>query len=423
SSSNYGTISPNGQVSVNEGENVTFTFTPNESCTLVSVYVDDVDVTNQVVDNTYTFENVTADHTINANFEYITYTITASASANGNITPNGPVTVQIGESKTFTVTPNEGCQLVNVLVDDVDVTDQLVDNTYTFENVTADHTIVANFEPIPQTTYTITATAGANGTITPSGIVSLPEGSNMTSTITPNNGYQIASVLVDGVESMGQLVNNTYTFSNITADHTISASFAEQSAPSTYTIVAIANANGTISPSGQVSVNQGESVTFTITPNGGYRIASVTVDGVESMGQLVNSTYTFYNVTANHTIQASFEADGGSTPNTYTIIATAREHGTITPSGMVEVNENENQTFTFEAEEGYRIAAVIVDGVDVIDQVIDNSYTFYYVVANHTIEVSFVDANAVDMYSIGSIATYPNPNNGMFAIDFSNIEG
>ncbi|MCF0206763.1 MAG: T9SS type A sorting domain-containing protein, partial [Bacteroidales bacterium] len=151
--------------------------------------------------------------------------------------------------------------------------------------------------------------------------------------------------------------------------------------------------------------------------------ASVTVDGVESMGQLVNSTYTFYNVTANHTIQASFEADGGSTPNTYTIIATAREHGTITPSGMIEVNENENQTFTFEAEEGYRIAAVIVDGVDVIDQVIDNSYTFYYVVANHTIEVSFVDANAVDMYSIGSIATYPNPNNGMFAIDFSNIEG
>ena len=73
---------------------------------------------------------------------------------------------------------------------------------------------------------TITATAGANGTITPSGSVAVNYGSNQTFTITPNTGYSITDVLVDGV-SVGAVT--TYTFSNVTANHTISASFAASS--------------------------------------------------------------------------------------------------------------------------------------------------------------------------------------------------
>ena len=53
----------------------------------------------------YTFTNVTADHTIAASFAIDTYTITASAGANGSISPSGAMTVNYGANQTFTITP------------------------------------------------------------------------------------------------------------------------------------------------------------------------------------------------------------------------------------------------------------------------------------------------------------------------------
>jgi prepilin-type N-terminal cleavage/methylation domain-containing protein len=73
----------------------------------------------------------------------------------------------------------------------------------------------------------------------------------------------------------------------------------------TYVITASSGANGTITPSGAVSVNSGANQTFIITPNYGYHILDITADG-SSVG--TPSTYTFNSVTANHTISATFEA-------------------------------------------------------------------------------------------------------------------
>ena len=70
--------------------------------------------------------------------------------------------------------------------------------------------------------HTITASAGAGGTISPSGAVIVAEGSSQTFTITPNSTYIVSDVLVDSV-SVGRV--NSYTFTNVTTDHTISATF------------------------------------------------------------------------------------------------------------------------------------------------------------------------------------------------------
>jgi len=75
-------------------------------------------------------------------------------------------------------------------------------------------------------TFTITATAGQGGTIYPSGSVSVVSGSSQTFTIKPNLGYKIKDVKVDGT-SVGAV--NTYTFTNITSNHTIEAVFVKQS--------------------------------------------------------------------------------------------------------------------------------------------------------------------------------------------------
>ena len=72
------------------------------------------------------------------------------------------------------------------------------------------------------TYYTIKATAGVNGAISPSGSVSVREGRNQTFTITSNTGYAISNVKIDG-KSVGAV--KSYTFENVKGNHTIEAIF------------------------------------------------------------------------------------------------------------------------------------------------------------------------------------------------------
>ena len=71
--------------------------------------------------------------------------------------------------------------------------------------------------------YTIKATAGAGGSIAPSGNVSVREGRDQTFTITPDKGYAVANVKIDG-KSIGAV--KSYTFENVRRNHTIEVSFA-----------------------------------------------------------------------------------------------------------------------------------------------------------------------------------------------------
>ena len=128
------------------------------------------------------------------------------------------MTVNSGGSQTFTFTPATGYQVGSVLIDGASVGAL---SSYTFSSVTANHTISATF--ISATTLTITPTAGANGTMSPSSAVTVKSGASQTFTISPATGFQVSSVLVDGA-SVGAVTS--YAFSDVTTNHTISASFA-----------------------------------------------------------------------------------------------------------------------------------------------------------------------------------------------------
>jgi hypothetical protein len=220
------------------------------------------------------------------------YTITASAGSGGSISPQGSVVVESGTNRTFTITPNSGQRVVDVLVDG---SSRGPIGTYTFNNVTADHTISASFG---SASFTISATAGAHGSISPSGDVSVAAGSNRIFNMTPASGYRIAGVQVDG-KARGSL--STYTFNDIAADHSIHVDFTLD----TLTVSASSGAHGSISPSGNVAVPRGDDQTFSIAPDSGYRVTNVVVDGDE-MGAVTQ--YRFTNVLTAHTIYASFAA-------------------------------------------------------------------------------------------------------------------
>ena len=429
----------NGSITANDGngndancgENKSFTVAPANNCySIASVLVDGVEAINDLDENgVYTFANVNADHTIAATFEQITYTITATAGDNGSITPTGNETANCGEDKAFTIVANDGYRIESVIVDgETNVTEAVVaaDGVYTFENVTANHTIAATFEliPVQPQTYTITATAGDNGSINPEGEVVVNEGATQAFTIAANEGYRIASVMVDEVESIASLVDGVYTFENVMADHTIAATFELIPVqPQTYTITATAGDNGSINPEGEVVVNEGATQAFTIAANEGYRIASVMVDEVESIASLVDGVYTFENVMADHTIAATFELIPVQ-PQTYTITATAGDNGSINPEGEVVVNEGATQAFTIAANEGYRIASVMVDEtINVTNDLVEGVYTFENVMADHTIAATFelipVQPNTytITLTVEGNGSVTPNGENGVVTVN------
>jgi hypothetical protein len=241
---------------------------------------------------------ITAARSVTATFTINTYTIQASAGAGGGISPSGAVTVNYNGSQTFLITTNSGYHIVDVLVDNIS---QGPVTWYQFNNVTASHTISASFA----NTWTITASAGAGGGISPSGAVTVPSNGSQQFTITASSGYYIASILVDGV-SIGIANYNIsyYPFTNVTGNHTISATFALNP-----TITATAGTGGNINPSGTVAVNYGSnSPQFVIQPTAPFTIASVVVDGVpQTIPDPTLFTLTFYSVTVNHIINATFQ--------------------------------------------------------------------------------------------------------------------
>ena len=81
--------------------------------------------------------------------------------------------------------------------------------------------------------HQIVATAGANGIVTPLGTTRIETGNSRTYTITPNPGYKVAAIVVDGVQ---RALANSFTFSNVTSSHTIHVLFTPNNAP-TGTIV------------------------------------------------------------------------------------------------------------------------------------------------------------------------------------------
>ncbi|MDH6369071.1 hypothetical protein M2444_000849 [Paenibacillus sp. PastF-3] len=151
------------------------------------------------------------------------------------------------------------------------------------------------------------------------------------------------------------------------------------------TITASAGENGTISPNGAVVVNEGEDQAFTFNPNNGYEVDEVLLDGTAVT--VTGSVYTVTNITADHTINVTFKLKETGGENSNTITASAGENGTISPNGAVVVNEGEDQTFTFNPDNGYEVDKVLLDGTAVT--VTENVYTVANITADHTINVTF----------------------------------
>ena len=359
-----GAIDPSGEVTVTHGETITFDFLPETGFQVEAVFVDG-EVAD--VDNSYTFAEVTQNHTIHVDFSPVIFTIAATSSGGGSIDPAGDVEVLYGNNQTFTFHPDEGYYVESVIVDGL-ITD--VQDEYTFVNVLQNHTIHVEFALF---SYTLIYMAGENGSLA---------GDNEQVVEHGGDGTPVEAIADEGYlfdEWSDGVTDNPRTDTNVTANLEVTALFKPQS----FFITATAGDGGLIDPEGDVEVLFGEDQSFAIIPDVGYHIADVLVDGT-SVGATVS--YTFSNVTTDHSIHADFSI------NVYTLSYSAGANGSLLGETEQQVAHGGDGT-SVEAvpDEGYlftkwsdgitdnpRTDTNVTGDIDVVAEFATDVYTLLY---------------------------------------------
>jgi len=364
-----GAISPNSAQTVTYDHNITFTATATAGCTVDIWSLDSAAI--QTGGATYTLTNVTAAHAVAVTFKAIpTFIVTPTAGANGTINPNTAQTVTYGHSLTFTATADAGYTADTWELDGTGM--QTGGAAYTLANITAAHTLNVTFKPLP--TFTVTPTAGANGTIDPNTAQQVTYGNSVPFIAIPNTYYSVDTWTLDSTPV--QTGGATYTLHNVMAAHAINVTF--KPLPN-YTITPCCSGDGTIAPASAQTVPQGGNLPLTAIANAGSTTDTWFLDGrgVQTGG----ATYTVSNVTANHVVLVTFKK------LTYPVTPSAGANGAISPNTTQTVTYGNNITFTASANAGFTVDTWTLDSAGV--QTGGATYTLNNVMAAHAVSVTF----------------------------------
>ena len=249
-----------------------------------------------------------------------TYTINVTTDYGSSVSGSYPDTVVEGSNKYLHISKRQGYKLTSVILDDnsqtipsqTEASGEVM--TISLENITSNHNLVVTSEPFK---YTITTSAGSNGSITPSATVNY--GSSKTINMSPSTGYEVNEVIVDGVNK-GKIT--TYTFNNITDNHTISVTFKKLDEQKfTVSCTTVQNGNISVSPS---SATVGTKITIYVNPSEGYRLKQI-----DSSPNVNINNNRFTMPAQNVTLTPGFEK---IETQTYAITVGTSEHGTATAS-------------------------------------------------------------------------------------------
>ena len=252
--------------------------------------------------------------------------------------------------------------------------------------------------------YTVSATAGANGSISPASQW-VSDGNSASFTVTPDTGYSIDSASGCG----GSLSGNTYTTGSITAACTVTASFVINA----YTVSATAGSNGAISPS-NATVDYGNTTSFTVTPDSGYSIDSVT----GCSGTLSGSSYSTAAITAACTVNASFKVS----TNNATLQSLELSAGSLNPvfdpatTSYSASVANTVSAIQLIANPLNSSASLAVDGVSTTNGVASASIGLYEGSNSITVRVTSQDGTVTRDYVINVIRLAPTS-------DIANLSG
>ena len=290
---------------------------------------------------------------------------------------------------------------------------------------------------IPVTGYTITATAGANGSITPSGAVGVVAGGSQTFTISPASGYVIDTLKVDSLEVTA---TTSYTFSDVNANHTIEVTFKQES--QTPDVPGVTAPSITTQP-GNATVKAGETATFAIAVNGTDLTYQWQIDRNDGNGwvNIAGATAASYttstvDISCNGFKYQCVVSNSAGTDTSNTAVLTVTENTTPAPGSVdYEILDGANTSWEQNSDGSLSIrgsgaiskfVGVKVDGnlVDVKNYTVKEGSTIVTLkadylntisVGNHTFEIIWTDGTASTRFTVSksdSGSDEPKDNDG-----------
>ena len=240
------------------------------------------------------------------------FTITVKTDGNGTASASHAKAV-VGTEIRLTATPKEGYHFKEWQVISGNVT--IKDNKFTMPDGNVE--VKAIFEKDAPTEFTITFD-GNGGTPSVDSMTTIDQKLSSLPRASRRGSYRFLGwYLADGAEITTDTV---FSANTIVYAHWTYTGGGGSSGYSYYTIKATAGTGGSISPSGSISVREGRDQTFTITPDKGYAVANVKIDG-KSIGAV--KSYTFENVSRTHTIEVVFmKANGNPQTGVFVDVAT-----------------------------------------------------------------------------------------------------
>lgn len=268
--------------------------------------------------------DVSADLTVSAEFAAIgtpVHTVTPIAGPGGAFWPAGPLNVVDGDNAVFTVKPDPGFAIDEV----VGCGGTLVGNQYVTAPVLADCDVQASFVASAQT-FVLTYRAGANGLVNGQAEISTEVGAGGAGPVVaaqPASGFEF-------VQWSDGSVANPRQDQNVAADVDVTAEFAAEGT-TIHRVVPLSGEGGALVPPVQQHVAHGDSAVFEVVPNEGYAIASV---GGSCGGELAGNQYVTAPVTADCTVEATFQTSS----QVFSLVYNAGPHGRV--NGQAAVAQN-----------------------------------------------------------------------------------
>ncbi len=287
-----------GGGAVVEGGSVTLSAVPNKN-----FYFDGWIRDGQKVSTAtnYTISDVRSNINVTASFKQNYVTVTAipendhagSVVGGGRITYGGSTTLSAKAYDGFVFTGwKEGESIIST------------EPSINLSNLTVDRKIVARFA---KTRYTISLACSPfeGGSVTGNGTYKLGESATLIAKAA--NGFTFKNWTVND-HIVGY--DPTYRIDRVDRDCSMTAVFLKNNVRTHTMNSGVATTGGTITPGGSITVNEGSSVSYSITPKSGFAILAVAVDGVQ-VGPV--GTYTFENIQSDHVIAAAFvQTDAGA---------------------------------------------------------------------------------------------------------------
>jgi len=389
---------------VQYGKNVVFTATPNPNFRIREWKENSVAVNDTYT--TYTAYNITKEHNITVEFEYITHEVTfyelnsfgaLSATVDGTGIPTGTF-VRQGRDVVFTASPNTG-YLVKEWKKDGTVVPNNKTDSYTLQNLNAEATVTVEFEIITyEVTFSVVGEANGNGTLTVTAdgeaITSNTEveyGKKLVFTATPNANYRIKAWRDNNATVNGTSL--TYEIASHTVSHIVTVEFEIITYAVTFSVL---NGNGTlvarvdnsiITSGAQVQI--GKNIEFTATPNTGYCVKGWIVDDEPIDNKDTN--YPISGLNKAYHVRVEFEH------LTYPVIfhATNPANGTLTATvggtgitSGAELQHGTNIVFTASPNTGYRVKEWKTNGT-IVENNNSVNYTLQNLTAETTVSVEF----------------------------------